>query len=138
MLPVLCGIWGLNFLFHHCLQAAILTVHALHLHFACIFVYQTPCQKLEKADCVGSVKMTMTLHCTHTLWNTVIVGDMAMAYFLELFPITVMHFLVVVFHIRATSSPLSTECSCVHESNCSVRNTTEFTLAYRHEVTGTT
>ena len=28
-------------------------------------------------------------------------------YFLELFPITVMHFLVVIFHIRATSSPLS-------------------------------
>ena len=28
-------------------------------------------------------------------------------YFLELFPITVMYFLVVMFHIRATSSPLS-------------------------------
>ena len=28
-------------------------------------------------------------------------------YFLELFPITVMYFLVVIFHIRATSSPLS-------------------------------
>ena len=28
-------------------------------------------------------------------------------FFLELFPITVMYFLVVVFHIRATSSPLS-------------------------------
>ena len=28
-------------------------------------------------------------------------------YFLELFPITVMYFLVVIFHVRATSSPLS-------------------------------
>ena len=31
----------------------------------------------------------------------------ALYYFLELFPITVMYFLVVIFHIRATSSPLS-------------------------------
>ena len=29
-------------------------------------------------------------------------------YFLELFPITVMYFLVVIFHVKATSSPLST------------------------------
>ena len=28
-------------------------------------------------------------------------------YFLELFPMTVMYFLVVTFHVRATSSPLS-------------------------------
>ena len=31
----------------------------------------------------------------------------ALYYFMELFPITVMYFLVVIFHIRATSSPLS-------------------------------
>ena len=31
----------------------------------------------------------------------------ALYYFLELFPTTVMYFLVVIFHIRATSSPLS-------------------------------
>ena len=31
----------------------------------------------------------------------------ALYYFLELFPITVMYFLVVIFHIRATSFPLS-------------------------------
>ena len=31
----------------------------------------------------------------------------ALYYFLELFPITVMYFLVVIFHIKATSSPLS-------------------------------
>ena len=30
-----------------------------------------------------------------------------MYYFLELFPITVLYFLVVIFHIRATFSPLS-------------------------------
>ena len=32
----------------------------------------------------------------------------ALYFFLELFPTTVMYFLVVIFHIRATSSPLST------------------------------
>ena len=32
---------------------------------------------------------------------------MVLYYFLELFPITVLYFLVMIFHIRATSSPLS-------------------------------
>ena len=56
-----------------------------------------------------SVKMDTVLHCTHTLWNAVSAGDMVMdgSYFLELFPIAVMCFLVVIFHVRATSSPLS-------------------------------
>ena len=54
----------------------------------------------------------------------------ALYYFLEQFPITVMYFLVVVFHIRATSSP--TECPCIHESDYSVHNTTECTLAHVH------
>ena len=48
-------------------------------------------------------------------------------YFLELFPITVMYLLVMIFHIRATSSPLSV---LVFESDCSVHNTTECTSAH--------
>ena len=53
----------------------------------------------------------MALHYTHTPWNAVKCWGhgygWALYYFLELFPITVMYFLVVIFHIRATSSPLS-------------------------------
>ena len=47
-------------------------------------------------------------------------------YFLELFPITVMYILVVIFHIRVT------ECPCVHQSNYSIHNMTECTLAHVH------
>ena len=52
-----------------------------------------------------SAKKVMALHCTLTLWNAVSVGDMDMDK-----PCTgpwVMYFLVVIFHIRTTSSPLS-------------------------------
>ena len=59
----------------------------------------------------------MVLHYAHTLWNAISAGDMVMDgssttswnfyHFLELLPMTVMYFLVVVFHITATSSPLS-------------------------------
>ena len=65
-----------------------------------------------KTHYAESVKMAMALHYTHILWNAVSAGDMVMdgsctISVLELFPITVMYFLVVIFHIRATSSPLS-------------------------------
>ena len=46
-------------------------------------------------------------------------------YFLELFPITVIYILVVIFHIIAT------ECPCVHESH-SIHSTTEHTLPNVH------
>ena len=32
----------------------------------------------ENVNCVGSVKMAMALHYTHTLWNAVSAGDMVM------------------------------------------------------------
>ena len=48
---------------------------------------------------------------------------------LELFPITVMYFLVVIFHIRVTSSPLS---AIVFMSQIVLHNTSERTLAYVH------
>ena len=34
--------------------------------------------KIEKVNCVESVKMAMALHYTHTLWNAVSAGDMVM------------------------------------------------------------
>ena len=75
--------------------------------------------EIEKAYCVESAKMDMALHCNHTLWNAVSAGDMVMdgSYTISW---TVIHFLVVIFHIRAISP--STKCSCVHESDGSVYN----------------
>ena len=53
----------------------------------------------------------MALHYAHTPWNAESAGGhgygWVLYYFLELFPVTVLYFLVVIFHIRATSSPLS-------------------------------
>ena len=68
--------------------------------------------RIEKGCCVASVKMAMALHYTCTLWNAVGAAwghgyGWVLYYFLELFPITVMYFLVVIFHIRATSSQLN-------------------------------
>ena len=59
-----------------------------------------------------SVKMAMVLHYSHTLWNDCSKCwghgyGWVLYFFLELFPITVMYVLVVIFHIRATSSSLS-------------------------------
>ena len=56
--------------------------------------------------------MAMVLHYSHTLWNDCSKCwghgyGWVLYFFLELFPITVMYVLVVIFHIRATSSPLS-------------------------------
>ena len=57
-------------------------------------------------------------------------------YFLELFPITVMYFLVVIFHIRATSSPF---CALVFMSQIAVYTTRlnkNFHMYIENEVTG--
>ena len=54
--------------------------------------------------------MVMALHYTHTLCSAVSTGAwlwMGLVLFPRTFPITVMYFLVVIFHIRVTSSPLS-------------------------------
>ena len=50
-------------------------------------------------------------------------------YFLEIFPTTVTYFMVVIFHIKASSSPLSAR---VYESDSNVHNTTECTLPHVH------
>ena len=55
-------------------------------------------------DGCGIALYTYTLECSKC-WEHGY--GWALYYFLELFPITVMYFLVVIFHIRATSSPLS-------------------------------
>ena len=55
-------------------------------------------------DGYGSALYSYTLECSKC-WGPGY--GWALYFFLELFPITVMYFLVVIFHIRATSSPLS-------------------------------
>ena len=52
--------------------------------------------------------MAMALHHTHTLWNAVSAGDMVMDGSCTIsWNVSMMYCLVVNFHIRATSSPLS-------------------------------
>ena len=55
-------------------------------------------------DGYGTALYSYTLKCSKCWGHGY---GWALYYFLELFPITVMYFLVVIFHIRATSSPLS-------------------------------
>ena len=55
-------------------------------------------------DGYGIALYSYTLECSKCWGHGY---EWALYYFLELFPITVMYFLVVIFHIRATSSPLS-------------------------------
>ena len=62
----------------------------------------TLCGKCK--DGYGIALYTYTLECSKCWGHGY---GWALYYFLELFPITVMYFLVVIFHIRAASSPLS-------------------------------
>ena len=55
-------------------------------------------------DGYGIALYSYTLQCSKCWGHSY---GWVLYYFLELFPITVMYFLVVIFHIRATSSPLS-------------------------------
>ena len=82
-------------------------------------------------------KMDTVLHCTHTLWNAVSAGGMVMdgSYFLELFPIAVMYFLVI-FHLRATSSPLSALVFMSQIIVYTVRLNVPFHMYIENEVTG--
>ena len=57
-------------------------------------------------------------------------------YFLELFPITVMYFLVVIFHIRATASPLSALVFMSQIVVYTVRLNVPFHMYIENEVTG--
>ena len=57
-------------------------------------------------------------------------------YFLELFPITVMYFLVVIFHIRATSSPLSALVFMSQIVVYTIRLNVLFHMYIENEVTG--
>jgi len=62
----------------------------------------TLCGKCK--DGYGTALYSYTLECSKCWGHGY---EWALYYFLELFPITVMYFLVVIFHIKATSSPLS-------------------------------
>ena len=57
-------------------------------------------------------------------------------YFLELFPITVLYFLVVIFHIRATSSPLSALVFMSQIVVYTIRLNVPFHMYIENEVTG--
>ena len=57
-------------------------------------------------------------------------------YFMELFPITVMYFLVVIFHIRATSSPLSALVFMSQVIVYRIRLNTPLYMYIENEVTG--
>ena len=57
-------------------------------------------------------------------------------YFLQLFPITVMYFLVVIFHIRATSSPLSALVFMSQIVVYTTRLNENFHMYIENEVTG--
>ena len=57
-------------------------------------------------------------------------------YFLELFPITVMYFLVVIFHIRATSSPLSALVFMSQMVVYTIRLNVPFHMYIENELTG--
>ena len=74
--------------------------------------------------------MAMALRSTHTLWNAASAGNMG----LVLFSGTVSNHCDVLScgDLPHKSHLLSTECPCVHESDCSVHNTTECTLAHVH------
>ena len=76
----------------------------------------------------------MALHCTPTLWNAVSAGDMAVGG-----PCTISWncFQYNCLVLSGSDLPhkshlLPTERSCVHESDCSVHNTTECTLVHVH------
>ena len=86
----------------------------------------TLCGKCK--DGYGTALYSYTLECSKC-WEHGY--EWVLYYFLELFPITVMYFLVVIFHIRATSSPLS---ALVFMSQIIVYtcNKTECTLARVH------
>ena len=57
-------------------------------------------------------------------------------YFLELFPITVLYFLVVIFHIRATSSPLSALVFMSQIVVYTIRLNVPFHMYIENEITG--
>ena len=59
-------------------------------------------------------------------------------YFLELFPITVLYFLVVIFHIRATSSPLSALVFMSQIVVYTLRLNVPFHMYIENQVTGST
>ena len=60
------------------------------------------CEKCK--DGYGTALYSYTLECSKCWGHDY---GWVLYYFLELFPITVRHFLVVIFNIRAASSPLS-------------------------------
>ena len=91
----------------------------------------TLCEKCK--DGYGIALYSCTLECSKCWGHGY---GWVLYYFLELFPITVMYFLVVIFHIRATSSPLSALVFMSQIVVYTVRLNVPFHMYIENEVTG--
>ena len=81
----------------------------------------------------GIALYSYTLHCSKCWGHGY---GWVLYYFLELFPITVMYFLVVIFHIRATSSPLSALVFMSQIAVYTTRLNERFHMYIENELTG--
>ena len=84
-------------------------------------------------DGYGIVLYSYTLQCSKCWGHGY---GWVLYYFLELFPITVMYFLVVIFHIRATSSPLSALVFMSQIVVYTIRLNVPFHMYIENELTG--
>ena len=84
-------------------------------------------------DGYGTALYSYTLECSKCWENGY---GWVLYYFLELFPITVMYFLVVIFHIGATSSPLSALVFMSQVVVYTIRLNVPFHMYIENEVTG--
>ena len=91
----------------------------------------TLCGKCK--DGYGTALYSYTLECSKCWGHGY---GWTLYYFLELFPITMMYFLVVIFHIRATSSPLSALVFMSQIVVYTVRLNVPFHMYIENEVTG--
>ena len=89
------------------------------------------CEKCK--DGYGIALYSYTLECSKCWGHGY---GWVLYYFLELFPITVMYFLVVIFHIRATSSPLSALVFMSQIVVYTIRLNVPFHMYIENEVTG--
>ena len=89
------------------------------------------CEKCQ--DGYGIALYSYTLECSKCSEHGY---GWVLYYFIELFPITVMYFLVVIFHIRAASSPLSALVFMSQIIVYTVRLNVPFHMYIENEITG--
>ena len=71
--------------------------------------------------------MAMALHYIHTLWNAVSAGDVVMDGCC-----TIYCDVLSGGDLPHKGHLLTAECPCIHESDCSLHNTSECTIAYAY------